>query len=99
MRHDQQNKEKDARLVSSTSQSPGTFKKDIIKTVLELIDELHVQDSTGFDENMDDLKPSKTALGCKLAHVPLEIWMIYFLEAKKWVLNESNRNQLVEDKS
>jgi hypothetical protein len=34
IRHDQQNKEKNARQINSTSQSPGTSKKYKIKTVL-----------------------------------------------------------------
>jgi hypothetical protein len=53
IRHDQQNKEKNARQVNSTSQSPGTSKKDKIKTVLALINELQLQDSAGSDEEID----------------------------------------------
>jgi hypothetical protein len=40
IRHDQQSKEKNARQNKSTSQSPGTSKKDKIKTVLALFNEL-----------------------------------------------------------
>jgi hypothetical protein len=50
IRHDQKNKEKHARQINSTSQSPGTSKKDKIKIVLALINESQVQDSTGSDE-------------------------------------------------
>jgi hypothetical protein len=47
IRHDQQNKEKNARQVNNTSQSPGATKKDKIKTVLALINESQLQDSAG----------------------------------------------------
>jgi hypothetical protein len=83
IRHYQQNKEKNARQINSTSQSPGTTKMDTIKTVLALINELQVQDSAGSDEEIDTLPSSKTPLVCKLAQVPPEIWMILSLEAKK----------------
>jgi hypothetical protein len=42
---------------------------------------------------------SKTALVCKLAQVPPEIWMTLSLEAKKWPLNERKRQQQEKDKS
>jgi hypothetical protein len=35
---------------------------------------------------------------CKLAQIPPEIWMTLPLEAKKWLLNERNRQQLEDDK-
>jgi hypothetical protein len=38
----------------------------------------------------------KTAMVCKLAQIPPEIWMTLPLEAKKWLLNERKR-QLQED--
>jgi hypothetical protein len=62
IRHDQQNREKNARQISNTSQSHGTTKKDKIKTVLALINELQVQDSIGSDEEIDTLPSSKSAL-------------------------------------
>jgi hypothetical protein len=40
IRYDQQHKEKNARQIKNTSQSSGTLKKDKIKTVLALINEL-----------------------------------------------------------
>jgi hypothetical protein len=69
-RHDQQKKEKNARQINNTSQSSGTTKKDKIKTVLALINELQVQDSIGSDELIDAVPCSKTALVCKLAQIP-----------------------------
>jgi hypothetical protein len=62
IRHDQQNREKNARQINNTSQSHGTTKKDKIKTVLALIDELQVQDSIGSDEEIDTLPSSKSSL-------------------------------------
>jgi hypothetical protein len=54
---------------------------------------LQLQDSAGSDEEIDTLSSSKTALVCKLAQVPPEIWMTLSLEAKKWLLNERKRQQ------
>jgi hypothetical protein len=99
IRHDQQNKEKNARQINSTSQTPGTSKKEKIKAVLALINELQVQDSVGSDEEIDTSPSSKTALVCKLPQVPPEICMTLSLEAKKWLLNERKRQQQGEDKS
>jgi hypothetical protein len=42
IRHDQQSKEKNARQINSASQSPGISKKDKIKKVLAVINELQV---------------------------------------------------------
>jgi hypothetical protein len=97
IRYDQQNKEKNARQINSTSQSPGTPKKDKIKTVLALFNELQVQDSAGSDEDINISASSKMAMVCKLEQVPQEIWMTLSLEAKKWLLNERKRQQQEED--
>jgi hypothetical protein len=83
IRNDQQNKEKNARHINSTSQSPGTPKKDKIKTVLALVNELQIQDSAGSDDKIDTSPSSKTAMVCKLAQVPPEIWTSLSLEAKR----------------
>jgi len=83
IRYDQQNKEKNARQINSTSQSSGTT-KDKIKNVLALINELQVQDSAGSDEEINTLLSLTTALVCKIAQVSPEIWMTLSLEAKKW---------------
>ncbi len=74
--------------MNSISQSFGTTKKDKIKTILALIDELQVSDSIGSEEGIDTLPSSKTALVCKCAQVSPEIWMHLSLEAKKWLINE-----------
>jgi hypothetical protein len=99
IRYDQQNNEKNARQINNASQSSGYTQKDKIKKVLALINELQVQDSAGSDEDIDTSPSSKTALVCKLAQVPPEIWMTLSLEAKKWLLNERKRQQQEEDKS
>jgi hypothetical protein len=58
---------------------------------LALINELQLQDSTGSDEEVDISASSKTAMVCKLAQIPPEIWMTLSVEAKKWLLNERKR--------
>ena len=68
-------------------------KKDKIKTVLALINELQLQDSTGSDEEVDISASTKTAMVCKLAQIPPEIWMTLSVEAKKWLLNVRKRQQ------
>jgi hypothetical protein len=85
IRHDQQNKEKRKRQIHNIYQSPdtGTIKKDKIKTVLELINELQVQDSTGSDDELNAPILSKPTMVCKLAQVPPEIWMALPVEANK----------------
>jgi hypothetical protein len=42
--------------------------------------------------------PTKTAMVCKLAQIPPDIWMTLPLEAKKWLLNERKRQQQEDDK-
>jgi hypothetical protein len=51
--HDQRAKEKNARQIHNTCQPTGTTKKDKIKTVLALINELQLQDSAASDEEID----------------------------------------------
>jgi len=65
---------------------------------LALINELQLHDSTGSDEEVDISASSKTAMVCKLAQVPPEIWMTLSVEAKKWLLNERKRQQQEDDK-
>ena len=98
IRHDQQAKEKGARQIHSTYQPTSTAKKDKIKTVLALINELQIQDSVGSDEELDISMPSKTAMVCKLAQVPPEIWMTLSVDAKKWLLNERKHQKQQDDK-
>jgi hypothetical protein len=91
--HDQQAKEKNARQIHT-----GTTTKDEVKTVLTLINELQLQDSTGSDEEVDISASSKTAMICKLAQVAPEIWTTLSMEAKKWLLHERKHQQQEDDK-
>jgi hypothetical protein len=93
IRLDQQYKEKDARHIHNTSQSSNRAKKDKVKTVLALSNEIQIQDSCCSDEESSAVPPTKTAIVCKLAQIPPEIWMTLPLEAKKWLLNERKRQQ------
>jgi hypothetical protein len=65
---------------------------------LALINELQLQDSAGSDEEVDISASLKTAMVCKLAQVPPEIWMTLSMEAKKWMLYERKRQQQEDDK-
>jgi hypothetical protein len=98
IRFDHQNKEKAARQIHGTNQSSSSTKSNKFKKVLALINELQVQDSTISDEELDGLTPTKTAMVCKLAQVPPDIWMSLSLEAKKWLLNERKRQQQEDEK-
>jgi hypothetical protein len=82
IRHDQQVKEKNARQIHTTCQPTGATKKDKVKTFLPLIDELQIQYSSGSDDKIDISASSETAMICKLAQVPPEIWMTLSMEAK-----------------
>jgi hypothetical protein len=53
------------------------------KKVLALINEIQIQDSCISDEESATVPPTKTAMVCKLAQIPPEIWMTLPLEAKK----------------
>jgi adenylosuccinate synthase len=64
IRHDQQAKEKNARQIHTTCQPMGTIKKDKVKTVLALINELQLQDSTYSDEEVDISSSTKSAMVC-----------------------------------
>jgi hypothetical protein len=83
IQYDHQNEEKATRQIHGTNQSSSSSKRDKVKKVLALINELQVQDSTNSDEELDALKPTKTTMVCKLTQVPPEIWMSLSLEAKK----------------
>jgi hypothetical protein len=77
----------------NTSQLSNRSKKDKVKKVLALINEIQIQDSCNSDEESITVPPTKTAMVCKLAQIPPEIWMTLPLEAKKWLLNERKRQQ------
>jgi hypothetical protein len=59
IRHDQQAKQKNARQVHSTCQPTSSTKKDKLKTVMTLINELQLQDSTGSNEEVEISESSK----------------------------------------
>ena len=67
IRHDQINKEKAARQIHNTSQSSIGAKRDKVKRVLALINEMHIQDSCESEEEADIVSPSKNSMVCKLA--------------------------------
>jgi hypothetical protein len=83
IRLDQQYKEKAARQIHDTSQLYNRAKKNKVKKVLALINEIQIQDSCSSDEESVAVPPNKTAMVCKLAQIPPEIWMTLPLESKK----------------
>jgi hypothetical protein len=93
IRLDQQYKEKAARQTQNTSQLSNRAKKDKVKKVLELINEIQIQDSCSSDKESVAVPPTKTAMVCKFSQIPPEIWMTLPLEGKKWLLNERKRQQ------
>jgi hypothetical protein len=74
--------------VHNASQLSNRDKKDKVKKVLAIINEIQIQNSCSSDEESAAVPPAKTAMVCKLAQIPPEIWMTLPLEAKKWLLNE-----------
>jgi hypothetical protein len=98
IRLDQQYKVKATRQIHNTNQLSNTAKKDKVKKVLALINEIQIQDSCSSDEESVTVPPTKTAMVCKLAQIPPEIWMDLPLEAKKCLLNERKRQQQEDDK-
>jgi hypothetical protein len=74
-RLDQQYKERAARQIHNVSQSSNWSKKDKVKKVLALINEIQIQDSCSSDEESTAVPPTKTAKVHKLAQIPPEIWM------------------------
>jgi hypothetical protein len=98
IRLDQQYKEKAARQIHNARQSSNRAKKDKIKKVLALINEIEIQDSCSSDEYLVAVPPTETAMICKSAQIPPDIWMTLPLEAKKWLLNERKRQQQADNK-
>jgi hypothetical protein len=98
IRLDQQCKVKAARQIHNTSQLSNRAKKDKVKKVLALINDIQIQDSCGSDEESVVVSPTKTTMVCKLAQIPPEIWMTLPLDYKKWLLNERRRQQQEDDK-
>jgi hypothetical protein len=69
----------------------------IFDSVLALINELQVQDSSGSHYELSTPTLSKTEMVCNLAQLPPEIWMTLPVEAKKWLLNEQKLQQQHDD--
>jgi hypothetical protein len=67
IRLDQQYNEKAARQIHNTSQLSNRAKKDKVKQVLALINEIQIQDSCSSDEESVAVPPTKIAMVCKLA--------------------------------
>jgi hypothetical protein len=88
IRLDQQYKEKAAIQIHNASQLSNRAKNDKVKKVLALINEIQIQDSCISDEDSVTVPPTKTAMVCKLAQIPPEIWL----------LNERKRQQQEYDK-
>jgi hypothetical protein len=59
---------------------------------------IQIQDSCSSDEESATIPPTKTAMVCKLAQIPPDVWMTLPLEDKKQVVNERKRQQKEEDK-
>jgi hypothetical protein len=70
---DQQYKEKATRQIHNASQLSNRAKKDKVKKVLALINEIQIQDSCSSGEESTAVPPTKTAVICKLAQIPPEI--------------------------
>jgi hypothetical protein len=85
-------------ILTNASQLSNRVKKDKVKEVLALINEIQIQDSCSSDEESVVVPTTKTEMVCKLAQIPPEIWMTLPLEAKKWLLNERKRQQQEDDK-
>jgi Tfp pilus assembly major pilin PilA len=67
----QQYKEKSARQIHNASQLFNRAKKDKVKKILALINEIQIQDSCSSDEESVTVAPTKTAMTCKLAQYHL----------------------------
>jgi hypothetical protein len=88
----------DVKQIHNTRQLSKTAKKDKVKKVLALINEIQIQDSCISDEESVVVPPTKTTIVCKSAQISPEIWMTIPLESKKWLLNERKRKQQEDDK-
>jgi hypothetical protein len=93
-------KQQTARHIQNASQSSNRSKKNKVKKVLALINEIQfqIQDSCSSDEESVTVPPTKTAMVCKWSQIPPEIRMTLPLESKKYLLNERKRQQHEYDK-
>ena len=57
------------------------------------------QASNELDDEFSQLPRTKTAMACKLAQIPPDIWMTLPLEAKKWLVNERKLQQIEDEKT
>jgi hypothetical protein len=70
IRLDQKYKEKATRQIHNASQSSNRSKKDKVKDVLAIINEIQIQDSCSSNEDSVAVPPNKTAIVCKLVQIP-----------------------------
>jgi hypothetical protein len=82
-----------SRSKENSSQSSNGSKKDKVKKVLALINEIQIQDSCNSDEESAAGSPTKTPMV-----IPPDIWITLPLEAKKRLLNERKCQQQEDDK-
>jgi hypothetical protein len=80
---DQQYKEETAKQMHNDNQSSNRAKKDKVKNVLALINEIQIQDSCSSDEDSVAVAPNKTAMASKLAQISPVIWMTLPFETNK----------------
>jgi hypothetical protein len=66
IRLDQQYKEKSARQIHNASKLSNRVKKDKVKKLLALINEIQIQDSCSSDEDSVAVPPTKTAMVCSM---------------------------------
>jgi hypothetical protein len=66
IRLDQQYKEKAARQIHNASKLSNRVKKDKVKKLLALINEIQIQDSCSSDEDSVAVPPTKTAMVCSM---------------------------------
>jgi hypothetical protein len=62
------------------------------------MNEIQIQDSCSSDEESAAVTLTKTAILCKSAQIPPEIWMAVPLEAKRCLLNERKRQKQEDEK-
>jgi hypothetical protein len=62
-----------------------------------MINIMQIQDSPVLEDEEEVSPDSKTAMVCKLAQIPLEIWNCLSLETKKWLFNERKCLQHQDD--
>jgi hypothetical protein len=84
---------KATRQIHNASQLSNRSKKDKIKTVIAIINEIQIQDSCSSDEEAVAVPQTKTVMMCKLSQISPEIWITLSFKAKKWLSNERKCQQ------